>query len=121
MKLPKNGKLLTIGEASKRLRLEDTYEDPERWLRRHLRRREVELKMRLLVQVGEGAKRPTYRVRESMLALACPELYDPHERVAAMVASRSVKIERRIATVESMVEDVQSTVAGIAAKLRGRA
>jgi hypothetical protein len=120
LKAPAKGRLLTIREAAKQLRLEATFGEPERWLRRHLRRREVELKMRLLVQVGSSTKRPTYRVHESALRLACPELYDPHERVAQMVNARSARIERRIASVEAMIEDVQSSVAGIGHLLRRR-
>jgi hypothetical protein len=103
--------LVPVAEAARELRIEAR--DPARWLRRYLRQRERELGAELLVRVGQGRRRPTYRVAWRRVQVACPELFRGRDPVLAALdeSRRQVgRLERRLEALEERLIETKATL-----------
>lgn len=106
--------LVSLTQAAKLLG--DTGPDAGRRLRRFLRSRERDTGARLLVRVGMGERRPTYRVSLVALRRSCPELFEQrHRDELAQVAKR---VDRHITDVKEAVEDLGAEVGLVAQAIR---
>lgn len=110
-------RLLTLTEAAKRLGREDPYAG--QWLRRELLARESRTSTRLMVRVGRGTRRPTYRVNLALLRVHCADLFDQRDQVAKVLEGRVVagtRLERKVDSMVDMLEEVRATVQRVAQK-----
>lgn len=78
--------LLTVREALIFLECANR-PDAERWLRRRIRRREAELKIKILVRDGRG-----YKARKSVLRMAFADRLDLKDWVAKPVKDKASKM-----------------------------
>jgi hypothetical protein len=103
---------LTLTEAAKRLGIARA--EPGRWLRAWLLRREAELGVPLLLRVGRGRRRPTYRVSLDTIRLRCPDLASGTvaRAVNAGLGDRLRALEREV---QSQREDLDELAAQVAA------
>lgn len=112
-------RLLTLTEAAQRLGRDDAYGG--QWLRRELLAREARTSTRLLVRVGRGTQRPTYRVNLALLRVHCPDLFDQRDQVAKVLEGRVIagnRLERKVDGMSDLLEEVRATVQHVHATVR---
>lgn len=86
--------LVTIAEAASEVG------KSAQWLRRHLLAFELRSRQPILVRVGTGEKRPTYKVHMGRLRATCPELFDVRDPIAKALHSRMI-VGNRVAQVQA--------------------
>lgn len=106
--------VLTLHEAVELLALAERFADPVRWLRRHLLKIERETRTKLLVRVGQGTKRPTYRVRRNALLVACAEFVDVNDHLTAVADARDAKLMKHLHAIDESLGDLRADVVAIA-------
>lgn len=84
------------------------------WLRRHVLAHERRTGHSVMIRVGEGRKRPTYKVEMGQLRTMCPELFDSRDPIATALQSAAI-VGRRI---EGRIEELEVTVAELAGAVR---
>lgn len=89
----------TISELATRV------DKPAWWVRRRIHERERETGARILVYIGEGRHRPTYRVDLNELRRVAPEFFSRDTEIAKALAIWRRSIEREIAQLREMIED----------------
>ena len=112
-----NPKLLTISEAVDALDV-PTVERPARWLRRHLQRAEERTGRTLLVRIGSGRRRPTYRVDLEAVRLACPELFSVRDPIARVLQGCAVAGREELAALRERMDELGARQAAIAGAIR---
>lgn len=113
------GGLMTLQSAAEQLKIES--KDPARWLRRYLVARERETGREILVRVGKGEQRPTYRVSLARLRLVCPELFDDGlDQVERAVRTLVGSIGRRLDEIGEAVDEQAANTAVLAEATRRR-
>ncbi len=84
---------------------------PGRWLREYVQRREEVLGRPILVRVGKGRQRPTFRVNMAELRATCPELFDPREPMVEAVRELVMSIRRRDQRIDERLDDLEAMLA----------
>lgn len=113
--------LISIREAAQHLRLDQRHgRHASQWLRRYLITWERRTGRTVLVPVGDGTKRPTYRVSIARLRLACPELFDQRDRVERAVRGLVGSIGHRLDAIDEALDEHGSKLAAIAVHARKR-
>lgn len=116
--------LPTVSEVTRRLgiaeRRDIDHESATRWLRRHLKRRQQQTGKRILVLVGEGSTRPTYRVDMELLEIACPELFSTRSELARALRSCAIVGQRELRTQGELLEELVEKVNLLAARAARR-
>jgi hypothetical protein len=108
--------LVPVAEAARRLGL--TYRRPDLWLRRELQRRERDMRVQILVRIGEGTKRPTYAVNMSRLRAYCPDLLAPGDGFANALTGEVKRMSRKLDGIGDQVDDLTHDVETLAAAVR---
>lgn len=93
---------------------------PHQWLRRHLLTYERRTGHSVLVRVGDGDRRPTYRVNLGRLRIVCPELFDKRDPIAAALRESAIVGRDRLERIEDRIDEVDSKLASISVALRQR-
>lgn len=105
-------KMLTMTEAAHELG-PDYYEGHEsnlgEWMRRRLRAKEAELRMKILVRDGRG-----YKVARSTLMVAFHERTAHHDKVGRRLAEELGKISTGIRKVDDRVDSIEANIAVLA-------
>jgi len=117
----KPARLIPLTQAAKQLHI--VADHPSLWLIRRLRRLKRETGTELLVPVGEGKKRPRYRVSMSRLRRHLPELFDTEaerEDYAKAAAAAFTRIERKLATVDDRIDSTEQRLGAIHSHLVNR-
>ena len=112
------GPLLSLREAAEHLRIESKH--PAQWLRRYLLRREEEIGRPVLVRVGRGQQRPTYRVSIAKLRLTCPELFDTRDQLERAVRGLGGALGKRLDSISEAVDEQAASMAALAEGARKR-
>lgn len=118
--------LLTVREAVERLDVPQVKDRP-RWLRGHLRDAETRTGRVLLVRVGDGCRRPTYRVDMEAVRLTCPELISTTDALARALRGCAVTGREELASMREYLDETNEKIAALATamqrlemRLRGR-
>lgn len=106
------GEIVTIAEAATRIGR------PSQWLRRHLLAQEEKTGLTILVRVGAGGKRPTYRVHMGRLRVACPELFDLRDPIATALQESAIIGRTRLLELEKIVEEISCNIAALVEAMR---
>lgn len=83
-----------------------------RWLRTYLRRAEERTGRQLLVRIGRGTRRPTYRVDMAEVRRSCPELLRPADRDLVDRALRDV--HRVLADMDERLDEIEQRQVALA-------
>lgn len=100
--------LIPIADAAARLSIQA--DEPALWLRRRLKALKRDTGIDLLVRVGDGVKRPRYRVSMARIRRHLPELFDTEaerEDHAKAAAAAFGRIERRLETIDDRVDSTE--------------
>lgn len=89
-----------------------------RWLRRLILRRERELGQRILVRVGEGQRRTSYRVSLSTLRRAEPALFNQRDEVAEAVRKSMVAFTSELSALGDQIESLEANVGALGEQAR---
>lgn len=111
-------KLLSVAEASEVLDVPMGIRDRPRWLRRHLKRRERETGRALLVRVGEGTARATYRVDMDAVRVYCPELVSSTDKLAKALRGCAIVGQRALLDQTEAIADIVERLAILTETLR---
>lgn len=104
--------LVKLAEAASRLGR------PPQWLRRYVLAQEEKTGLTILVRVGRGRKRPTYRVHLGRLRLACPELFDVRDPIAAALQESAIIGRARMLELEKIVEEIDCKIGVLTEAIR---
>jgi hypothetical protein len=108
---------MTLSEAAGRLGITGPW--AAQYLRRLLLERERLTGARLLIRVGNGERRPTYRVNLGVLRRACPELFSPTDEIARALRDVLTGVRTELVGIRETVEELDARI-GIYASARGR-
>lgn len=114
----KPARLIPLSRAARTLNIQA--DEPALWLRRRLHRLKRDTGVDLLVRVGEGTKRPRYRVSMARLRRHLPELFDvesEREDYAKSAAAAFGRIERSLATLDDRIDSTEQRMGAIHAHL----
>lgn len=110
-------KMLTMTEAAHELG-PDFYEGHEsnldEWMRRRLRAREAELRMKILVREGRR-----YMVARPTLLVAYAERTKHHDKVATATGKKIGSALEAIRRVDNRLDDIEGNIAALAEAYRG--
>jgi hypothetical protein len=107
--------LLTIAEAAARIGRS------RRWLLRYIHAEERRTGYRILIRVGNGDRRPTYKVNLGQLRAVCPSLFDVRDPLSKALAQRAIVgagMEHKIDEVLEQIAEVDSKVNALAIATR---
>lgn len=117
MRKPAGG-LVSIREAAEEIGVKSKH--PAQWLRRYLLAREEELGRTILVPVGKGKRRPTYRVSIARLRLVCPELFDARDQLERTLRGLATPIKKQLDELKDAVDEQGARLAILAESGRRR-
>lgn len=114
------GGLLSMAEAAERIGLDRPH--AAQWLRRYLLALEEDGGRPVLVRVGRGKRRPTYRVSLVQLRRRCPELFDGRDEIDRALRGLVTSIGRRLETITESVDEQSTRLSMLteATRRRGR-
>lgn len=107
-----SGDIVTLAQAAEHVGR------PHQWLRRHLLAHERRTGHVVLVRVGDGARRPTYRVHLGRLRIACPELFDVRDPLAAAIRDSAIVGRDRLSRLDERLDEVDSKLTSISVAVR---
>ncbi len=91
---------------------------PVWWLRRYLHEHERRTGHAVLIRVGTGEKRPTYRVHMGRLRVTCPELFDTRDKIASALRDNAIVGREALTELLERVEDIDAKLGVLAEAVR---
>lgn len=115
--------VVSLAEAAELLKIKA--KRPHQWLRRHLLAVERRTGQVVLERVGEGARRPTYKVNLGRLRVVCPLLFEHPLASAlqqsALVGARELKeVRRELTEIREILEEHDGKLGAIANSSRAQ-